>query len=439
MEPFELTATAALALIEAGELSSREVVLSCLRRIEQRDPAVRAWTYLDPTCALAQAQERDENSSLRPLRGLPVGIKDIIDVAGMPTSYNSPIYAEHRPAKDAACVGTARHGGAVIMGKTDTVEFAFAGRKASTRNPHNLAHTPGASSSGSAAAVADFMVPLAFGTQTAGSVIRPAAFTGVYAFKPSYGAVSMEGCKPSSPSFDTLGWFARCVDDLILGASAFRLMESRASPHTAPIDLKKLRIGLCRTPHWDRSEPAAKAALQGAAERLAAEGAVVIDLNLPPLFDRLAEAHRLIMRHENRASLLMEYLAHPNELSGDLRAAVESAGQITGEAIAEAHDRVSACQIAFDEIFRPHFDVVMTLAAPGPAPEGLQTTGDPIFNSLWTALHVPCVAMPAGRDARGLPLGVQLVGRRLQDSRLLAAAKAAAIVIELEGTRTVPA
>jgi Asp-tRNA(Asn)/Glu-tRNA(Gln) amidotransferase A subunit family amidase len=430
LEPYELSATAALALIETGELSSGDLVRSCLHRIERRDSAVRAWSFLDPDHVVAQAQELDTRPFAGSLWGLPIGVKDIIETADMPTSYNSPIYAGRRTAKDAACVAIARRNGALIMGKTDTVEFAAGGRRALTRNPHDLRHTPGASSSGSAAAVADFMVPLALGTQSAGSVIRPAAYTGVYAFKPSFGLVSAEGCKPSAPSYDTVGWFARCVDDLALVATAFRLPGFRFDARLLPAALCGLRVGLCRTPHWDCAEPAARAALAVAAERLAGEGAVIVDLDLPRPFDGLTAAHGLIMRSEGRVSLLAEYLGHGDALSPDLRALVERGAEASYEAIAAAHDRVAACRVAFDALCEPMIDVVLTPAAPGAAPEGLQATGDPIFNGLWTALHVPCVAVPAGREEGGLPVGVQFVGRRFRDDRLLAIAKAAAVIID---------
>lgn len=424
-----MSATAARVLIDDGQLSCSELAESCLLRIEQRDGDIRAWTHMDADRVMARAKACDDKSGGGMLRGLPIGIKDVIETVDMPTAYNSPIYAGRRTGKDAACVSIARQDGALIMGKTATVEFAMGGRRARTRNPHNLNHTPGASSSGSAAAVADFMVPLALGTQTAGSIVRPAAFTGIYAYKPSFGLVSLEGCRACAPSFDTIGWFARCVDDLELVAHAFRLSPFRPDAPPSPVPLRGLRIGLCRTPHWDQAESAARAALLSAADRLADNGATIIDLDLPPPFDRLSEAHGTVMSSEARASLLAEYLGQPADLAPDLRALVERGTAISSIVLTEAYDRIATCRVALDALFDTAIDVVLTPAAPGTAPEGLQTTGSPIFNGLWTALQAPCIAIPTG-DRKGLPVGVQLVGRRYRDDRLLAIARTVAPVIE---------
>src|SRR5258707_3361367 len=222
MEPCFLTAAAAAKKISEGTLTSETLVRSCIARIEQRDPQIKAWLHVDKAKAIATEREIDKRPPKGLLHGIPFGIKDMIDTEDMPTTYNSPCYWQHRPAKDAVCVAVARHSGSVILGKTDTVEFAAAGRKAATRNPHNLAHTPGGSSSGSGAAVGDCQVPLAFGTQTGGSLIRPASFNGVYGLKPTWGVVSREGAKQYSNTLDTIGWYGRSVADLSLGAKAFQ-------------------------------------------------------------------------------------------------------------------------------------------------------------------------------------------------------------------------
>ena len=264
-----LSASDAARGIRDGAFSAEELMQACLSRVREVDAQVQAWAYLDEEHALKQACARDADRSeglpLGPLHGIPFGVKDVIDTADMPTTQNSPHYQSHHPAKDAGCVAVVRHSGALILGKTDTVEFAAGGRKALTRNPHNLAHTPGGSSSGSGAAVADFMVPLAFGTQTGGSQIRPASFNGVYALKPTWGAVSREGAKLCSAYCDTVGWYGRSVADLALVAEAFRLRDLGAQQ---PVTVNGLRAAVCRTPFWNKAEPGAQKALSAAAERL---------------------------------------------------------------------------------------------------------------------------------------------------------------------------
>ena len=276
MQPHALTAAEAASLIRDRRLSAEELTRSCLDRIAAREALIRAWLFLDPDLALRRAREADKRQAaglpLGPLHGLPFGVKDVIDTADMPTTQNSPIYPDARIGRDAACVGVVRHSGATILGKTDTVEFASGGRKALTRNPFNLAHTPGGSSSGSGAAVGDLQVPLAFGTQTAGSHIRPASFNNIYGMKPTWSLASREGLRMASISLDTVGWFGRSAEDLTLVAQAFRLPALAAQPVMA---VKGLRVGLCRSPVWDRIEPAGVAALEAAATGQQAAGAHV--------------------------------------------------------------------------------------------------------------------------------------------------------------------
>jgi Asp-tRNA(Asn)/Glu-tRNA(Gln) amidotransferase A subunit family amidase len=275
MQPYELTAAEASALIAAKKLSCEELARSTLDYIALRDPIVRAWLYVDPDQVVRNARELDKTAPTSPLHGLTFGVKDVIDTFDMPTTQNSPIYAHHRPAKDAACVAVMRHSGALIVGKTDTVEFAGGGRRAASRNSYNLAHTPGGSSSGSGAAVGDRMVQLAFGTQTGGSHIRPAAFNGIYGIKPTHGIVSREGAKMYSHTLDTIGWYGRSAADLQLVGGAFRIpgMDS-----TQPVELKGLKVGLCRTHNWKFADPSARAAFFEAARRLEAAGAIVTEL-----------------------------------------------------------------------------------------------------------------------------------------------------------------
>ncbi|MBD3844492.1 amidase [Bosea sp. SSUT16] len=427
MEPCFLTAAQAAAEMKAGRLTSETLIRSCLERIEARDPVVKAWLHVDRDHAIAQARELDKRPSMGPLHGLPFGVKDIMDTVDMPTTYNSPAWQGHRPTRDAACVGIVRHAGAVILGKTDTVEFAFNSRKAASSNPYNAAHTPGGSSSGSGAAVGDFQVQFAFGTQTAGSHIRPASFNGIYAIKPSWGTVSREGVHMISAILDTVGWYGRSVEDLILGALAFRLdgIDALAAPEP-----KGMRIGYCETPFWDQAEAGAKKAMAASIERLRKAGAIVEEIVLPAHFGDLAEAHTMIMYGEGRVALHDEYLRHGAGLHPELRLTVENGRGVTPRRLVEAFDLSDICRKEFDAI-ASRYDAVLAPASTGEAPRGLHTVGNWIFNGLWTLLHTPCVAIPAVHGELGLPVGIQLVGPRLSDARLLAVAQALQSVIDV--------
>lgn len=427
MQPYELSAAEAAALIAAKELSCEELARSTLAHIEAREPTVRAWSYIDPGQVLRNARELDKAPPAGPLHGLTFGVKDIIDTADMPTQYNSPLYVGHRPGKDAACVAVMRHSGALIVGKTDTVEFASSGRKAATRNPHNPAHSPGGSSSGSGAAVGDKQVQLAFGTQTAGSVIRPAAYNGTYAIKPTHGAVSCEGVRSASHTLDTLGWFGRSVEDLQLVARAFRLLGAEAAK---PVELRGLKIGLCRSPAWEVADPYGRAALLEAGRRLEAAGATVFELDLPAPFNGLIKAQQLIARAENGPAFLSEYVGPKRHLlMRNYLDVVENVSGITPAQLIAAYDLAAECRRSFDAMFGAQLDAVLTPSSPGEAPEGLACTGDPVFNGLWTLLYAPCVAIPVGASPRALPLGVQLVGPRFSDMQLLEIAQACAPAI----------
>jgi Asp-tRNA(Asn)/Glu-tRNA(Gln) amidotransferase A subunit family amidase len=434
MEPCQLTATEAAALIRQRKLAAEELARSCLARIDARDPTVRAWLYIDHDMIIRNARELDKLAPAgvepkSPLHGVPWGVKDIIDTRDMPTTHNSPIYADIWTNRDAACIAMVRALGGLILGKTDTVEFASGGRKALSRNPYNPAHTPGGSSSGSGAAVGDFHVPFAFGTQTGGSHIRPAAFNGIYAIKPTWGNVSREGVRMSSMTLDTVGWYARCVDDLIIVANAFRLPKPAAPFATGP---NGLRVGLCRSPVWSSIEPAGEASLMLAAKRLADAGAIVEEYELPAPFNSLHEAHADIVQTEGGRSFLPEYLTSYDILAPDLRGKVENARGVTPEKLLASYALADSCRPAFDALFGSGLDVILTPSAPGEAPEGLHTTGSAIFQSMWTLLHVPCVAIPVGRGPRNLPVGVQIVGPRMSDIRLLEVAKALAPVIDTD-------
>lgn len=432
MEPYQLTASEASALIHARQLTSEELVRSCLARIAARDGRVRAWLHLDPDLVLRAARELDKHAvahgPISKLHGLPWGVKDIIDTKDQPTTHNSPIYAGSQQGRDAAAIAIVRHSGGLIFGKTDTVEFASGGRKALTRNPFNPGHTPGGSSSGSGAAVADFHVPLAFGTQTGGSHIRPASFDGIYGIKPSWGAVSREGVRMSSMTLDTVGWYGRSVEDLIMVAEAFRLPPAQPVPQGP----EGLRIGLCRSPVWSRIEPSGADALMLAARRLRDAGAIVEEIVLPEPFERLHDAHADIVASEGGVSFLPEYLSSYAILAPDLRAKVENARGVTPQRLLASYTLADSCRPIFDSLFGVSLDAILTPPSTGEAPEGLHSTGDAVFNAMWTLLHVPCVAIPVGRGPKGLPVGIQIVGPRFEDMRLLAIAKAIAPAIDVE-------
>ena len=395
-------------------LTAEALVSAYLDRIEAREAMVGAWEYLDRDQALAAARRREAEPPRGPLHGIPVAVKDLIDTVNMPTAYGSPIYRGHRPAADASCVALARAAGAVVLGKTVTTEFAtFTPGK--TANPRNPAHTPGGSSSGSAAAVADGMAPLAFGTQTSGSVIRPGAYCGCIAYKPSFGLISRAGVKPLADSLDTVGVLAGTVEDAAFFAGV--LSERPALRHLA-VPSEAPRFGLYRTPMWNEAEPATAAALDAARVALERADAAVAELAIAPEHEGLVEAHDTIMWFEIVRALAFERIEHSAELSPRLAQSIDSGMAIGADVYGQARFRAAAAHAGLDRFFGG-CDAVIVPAAPGEAPAGLGNTGDPIFNRMWTLLGVPCVAVPARWADNGLPTGVQLVGRLGNDARLM--------------------
>jgi amidase len=402
-------------LLSRRELSAEELVRESLGRIEEREPTVKAWEVLDADGALREARRIDALSQRPPLCGLPVGIKDLIDTADLPTAYGSPIHRGHRPAADAACVHALRRAGAIVLGKTVTTEFAVYS-PGKTRNPRDPSRTPGGSSSGSAAAVADGMVPLALGSQTAGSVIRPASFCGVIGWKPAYGALPLEGVHPLAPSLDTLGFFVRDLADVPLAMSAL------GAPMLAPAGPKEHpRFGLCRTEAWDRAEPSTRSAIEEEAARLARRGAAVREVDLGPSFEGLVDAQIAIMGAEAAVALRPELEQRPGELSQRLREFLDAGRSVSADRLRGARQQAEQCRRALDAIFAD-LDAIITPAAAGEAPQGLAATGDPVFCRIWTLLGTPSLSLPLLQGPAGLPIGVQLVGARGRDHALLAAA-----------------
>ena len=414
--PNKLSAAEAIAALGSGALTAEALMRACLERAEERK-SLQAWIWLDPEQALAQAREADRAGRPGLLAGLPIGVKDIIDTVDMPTEHGSPIYRGNRPFADAACVALLRMAGGTMMGKTVTTEFAnrFPG---ATVNPHNPAHTPGGSSSGSAAAVADFQVPAALGTQTGGSVIRPSAFCGVVGYKPSFGEFTRSGIKLQCHNLDTLGILCRTVADLpplraaILAAPVRALDRSTATP----------RIGLCRTPAWERADAATQGLIERTASRLGAAGARISEVSFAPEFANILEHHRRIFNFEAARNYAYEYEEHHELVSQVLRDTVLTPGrELPLAAYIEAIETADAFRRHLDQIFAG-VDVLLTPSAAGEAPQGLDSTGDPSFNSIWTLAWTPCVTLPAGNGPTGLPLGIQLVGPRFGDEALLSAA-----------------
>ena len=419
-EAYELTATEGLTAMDAGDLTAEGWLASCFERIDARDDAVLAWEYLDRAGALKRAQAVDKVGSGGLAAGMPFGVKDIIDTADMPTSYGTPIHAGHRPGRDAGCVAITRAAGAVLLGKTVSTEFGhkFPGK---TRNPFNPAHTPGGSSSGSAAAVGDRMIPVAYGTQTTGSVIRPAAFCGTVGYKPTYGDFNNNGVMANTPTIDTLGMMVRSVEDLALMRSV--LMEEPLVPLKPPA-IGDLRVGFYRSPFWDQADADMQAHMERAAKKLSQMGATVSDMALPGIDAGFEHLHGLISGFEFSRTVSWERFNRLDELSAALREGRMKQGLgTTYEAYRVCTRKLERLRLETDDVME-NYDVLITPTAPGEPPEGLHTTGNAIFNSTWTALGTPAVTLPLFEGPTGLPVGLQLIAGRFKDRRLFDIAEA---------------
>jgi Asp-tRNA(Asn)/Glu-tRNA(Gln) amidotransferase A subunit family amidase len=406
----ELSVTDAARRIAAGEITAEALAAACLERIAERDEMVRAWAHVNRKRVLEEAKALDGAPRASALHGVPFGIKDIIDTADLPTEYNSPIYRGHQPKADAASVTLLRQAGCLILGKTVTTEFAN-NHPSQTRNPHTAAHTPGGSSSGSAAAVADFMVPAALGTQTGGSVIRPAAYCGAHAIKPSFGAINRAGTKFLAESLDTIGIFARSAEDLGL---CMEVLTGRSPSAVSG----KPRIGLCRTPRWSVADVSVQKNLQEAARELEAAGAKLRDFELPAGSDQLFDRHKVVMGYETARALGWEYHQHGEKLSSTLKGRLDEGWKVPRADYYAMREHARRCRRALAEAMR-EVDFLLTPSAPSEAPASLASTGDPVFNRAWTLFGVPCVTLPCGKGPHGLPLAVQLVGAMDTDMTLI--------------------
>ena len=412
----QLSATGIVRAIATGETTAEAVTRACLDRIEARDGAVRAWAFIDPENALAQARALDAANDRGPLHGVPVGTKDVLDTADMPTAMGSPIYEGHRPSADAASVAMLRAAGAVILGKTVTCEFAGM-HPGATTNPHDPRRTPGGSSSGSAAAVADFQVHGALGTQTGGSVLRPASFCGIVGYKPTYNIVNRAGLMFAAENLDTIGFMARSVGDVDAIAAAI-LNRPPAAPLVpgAP-----LRIGLCRTQLWATAQPETVEAIEGSPERLAAAGAQMIEIEMPSTFESLAPMRNRINDYERSRVLAYHWKHNRAKISDGLAAQIENGSKMEYGEYLEAITLAAECRQQVDAVFE-EVDVLLAPAVAGEAPEGLEKTGDPRFQGYWTILHVPTLTLPTHKGPNNMPVGIQLVGPRWEDAQLLSLA-----------------
>jgi Asp-tRNA(Asn)/Glu-tRNA(Gln) amidotransferase A subunit family amidase len=412
-----LSATQAAEALARGKTTSVALVEDCLARIAARDPDIRAWSFIDREIALAQARARDREPRRSPLHGVPIGIKDIFDTFDMPTAYGSPIYKGYRPAADTAIVGLLRRAGLVILGKCATTEFASP-VPIGVKNPRDFGRSPGVSSSGSAAAVADYMVPLSVGSQTGGSTILPAAFCGIFGFKASLMGIDRGGIRHLRPGLDTLGLFARELRDI----ATLRAVVTGTHPATPPAGLKGLRIGFCRTLNWHQALAESADAVEQAAKILGDSGAAVSTVDMPDVFVGIEDSFRVISSVEGSRALAVEARDHFDALNHWVQGAQKIARQIDQTQFDKAELHIIACMNAMSEIFRT-CDVLLTPSTSGEAPTDLTGISNSAFNRIWTVLQTPCVTIPAFQGPNAMPVGVQIVGPVGSDDRTIAFAQ----------------
>ena len=409
-----LTASQIANQIALGTLTAEAVMVEHLRQIKARDSSVRAFIDFDADRPLRLARAADRQTEKGILHGVPFAVKDIIDTLELPTTWGSPIYAGCQMPRNASCVEMLLRAGAIPIGKTVTTEFAYFS-PGPTRNPHNLAHTPGGSSSGSAAAVADGMAALGLGSQTAASLTRPAAYCGVFGYKASQGSIDLQGVMGLATSLDSLGVLARGIDDLILARAA---LCGTLVPNDLPANSSTQTIALLKGPHWAEADQSTQETIIEAREILAAAGVSVTDLECPPEFNQLSKYHKIVMAFEVARARQFEFRNHPTKLSSAFYNLVET-GLATSR---EAYEAALAARDAGEAVLASllsSFDAIMTPAAPSSAPAGIEATGDPLFSRLWTLMRVPTVTIPFGRDVANLPLAFQLIGGFGEDQNLL--------------------
>lgn len=433
MDLSELSAVEAAAAVRDGQCSCEELVQACLDRIDSTEAVVGAWEFLDPEYALQQARDADVfrrgGASVGPLHGVPIGVKDIFDTKDMPTADGTVLHAGRTPAFDASAVAALREAGAIILGKTVTTELAVYS-PGKTTNPHDAGRTPGGSSSGSAAAVAAGMVPLAIGTQTNGSVVRPAAYCGVYGFKPSFGRISRYRVLQQSRLLDQVGVFGRTVEDVALTAQSLMNYDERDSdmiPRARP-DLIRVaaqeppippHFAFVKTPSWDQAEQVVQ---DGFAELVEFLGAQVTEVDLNDLLVDVIDWHRTLMESDLARSYQREYQRGGERLSEALREMIERGQSYRAVDYNHAAAQIPGLNAALEEILL-EYDALLTPAVTGEAPLGLESTGSPVFCTPWTFCGMPVISLPILQGSHGMPVGVQLVGGRGDDARLLRTAR----------------
>ncbi|KAI0884184.1 amidase signature enzyme [Annulohypoxylon maeteangense] len=428
-KPYVLTAIEVLNLLKSNTITVEDYASSLLERIKERDSIVQAWAYLDPAFVLSQARALDQvpQEQRGPLHGLAIGVKDIMNTKDMPTQFGSPIYKGNQPGFDSSAVAILRAAGALIFGKTTTTEFTVTNSGGgdfgpNTTNPHDPNRTPGGSSSGSAAAVADLQVTVSLGAQTGGSIIRPASFTGVYAMKPTYNAISPEGQKTFSPTFDTFGFFARSVDDLQLLADVFGLKDDKV-PREIP--LTQIKVALIETPMWPSAGPGTREAMDAAAGILRNKGVQVEKVDLPSEandFSTLKRIQKVITVGEAQVAFFREYEVNKTNLSPDVRGIVENTYNYTHKEVMEATDAYASMRRAVNKLAED-YSFILAPSVVDEAPLGLDDMGSAAFNTLWTGFHMPVINVPGFYGAHGMPISLSLVAPRYHDQHLLKMSK----------------
>ena len=427
-----LSALEAREAIEEGILTSVELVEACFERIDEVEESIGAWAHLDRETALEQARQADNfrrrGLPLGALHGLPVGIKDIIDTSDYPTERGSVIYQGRTPTTDATLVSLLREAGAIILGKTVTTELAVY-TPGKTRNPHNTDHTPGGSSSGSAAAVAAGMVALSVGTQTNGSVIRPASYCGVYGFKPSFARISRSGIMTQSKPLDTVGVFARSLEDLALISDVLMRFDSQdsdmkpvAPPCIAGVMAEDVPVNphfaFVRTPMWGQVEQSTKDGFRELIDSVNEENSVIIDVvDLPAQFGDIYKDHRNIMETDLAASFAKEYRDSKSQLSAELCEMIERGQKVLATEYNASLSKIKDYSEYLNDFF-DEYDAILTPSTPGAAPAGIDNTGSPIMNTIWTSCGNPVINLPLLQNLDGLPVGVQIVAGKGDDARL---------------------
>ena len=409
----EFSAIELASRIAHREISAEDLTRAYLERINERESTVHAWEHLNPEQAIKFARELDKGAISGPLHGLPIGVKDIIDTIDYPTEYGTSIYKCHQPEWDATCVAALKAQGGFVFGKTVTVELAFF-EPAKTTNPHNPQHTPGGSSSGSAAAVADHMVPLSIGTQTGGSIIRPAAYCGVVGYKPSFHWINRSGVKLASSTLDTIGFFGRSVADVGFFASAIcnRQLVLNIAEHTPK------KIGICRTYEWNNAEPETVLLMETVEKYLTQRNVDFEIVDLPDFFKDCAACHRNISAYEMARSYAYEHHHFPEKLSDILKAFLNEGKTISSDTYDAAQELTLKCRAWLTDKFKS-IDVMLTPSTTGEAPATLRHTGDSTFNRLWTLMETPAINIPIAKGPNGMPLGLQIIGPVNSDIKAL--------------------